>query len=295
MEKLLTTKELGEAIGASPSSMRRWTNSGAIRTARTVGGHRRIALSEAIRFVRQSKATVVRPDLLGLPDLPSTPAGEPLGERSLENRFYEALRTGDAKTATGCMSGLFLSGVSVPSICDGAVRSAMQRIGELWREDVRGILIEHRATTICLHALGVLRQMIGEPAASAPVALGGAPDGDPYLLPSMMAGCVLAESGYRDVNFGPETPLELLANAAEENKAAVVWLSVKSVADRAKLLREINDLAGRLGTLGIKLVVGGSGIESLAIRPTKNVHIMQTMAELGAFARGAVSVEGAAS
>ena len=238
MEKLLTTSELAEAIGASESSMRRWTNSGVIRTARTAGGHRRIALSEAIRFVRESGATVLRPELLGLPGLPSTQQGKTLGSRSLERQLFEMLRAGDAAAASGCITSLFLNGLSVASICDGAIQEAMQRIGELWREDPRGILVEHRAMDISLHAVSGLKQMIGHPAPNAPIALGAAPEGDPYLLPSMMAGAVLAEAGYRDINFGPETPPELLARAAEDNKARLVWLSVKSVADQNKLAQK---------------------------------------------------------
>jgi excisionase family DNA binding protein len=293
MEKLLTSKELAQAIGASESSMRRWTNSGAIRTARTVGGHRRISVSEAIRFVRESGATLVRPEFLGLPQLPATPEGIRLGSRSLELHLYEALLKGDASAAKGCVAGLFLKGSTVASICDGAMESAMRRIGEIWQQDVRGILIEHRAMSICVQSLEVLRQMVGEPPNNAPVALGGAPAGDPYLLPSMMAAAVMAESGYRDMNFGPDTPLALLADAAEENKAGIVWLSVKVVADRPKLRREIGDLADRLNKLDIKLAIGGGGVESLSIRPTRNVHIMGTMTELAAFARGAADSSGA--
>jgi len=108
----------------------------------------------------------------------------------------------------------------------------------------------------------------------------------------MMAACVLADSGYRAMNFGPETPPELLATAAEDHKARMVWLSVKVVADRAKLRRGIDELAEGLNGKGITLVVGGDGIQSLALRSAKNVHVMQSMTELAAFARGASNVRG---
>lgn len=295
MEKLLTTTELAEALGASESSMRRWTNSGLIRTARTAGGHRRIALSEAIRFVRDSGSVVVRPEVLGLPHLPTTPDGKALGSRSLEQQFHERLELGDATGAKGCITSLFLNGSNVASICDGAIRQAMHQLGDRWRGDPRAILIEHRATDICLHALGILRQMVGEPSENAPVALGGAPEGDPYLLPSMMAATVLAEAGYRDMNFGPDTPLELLATAAEEKKPRLVWLAVKAVVDRAKVRSRIHTLAERLQGLGINLVIGGDGVELLAIRPSKHIQVMRTMNELSAFARGAAAVAGTGS
>ena len=69
--KLLTPKDLADAIGASESSLRRWVDSGRVKMSRTAGGHRRIPLAEAIRFIRETHATVVRPDLLGLGDVAS--------------------------------------------------------------------------------------------------------------------------------------------------------------------------------------------------------------------------------
>ena len=292
MEKLLTTTELADAIGASESSMRRWTNDGVIRTSRTAGGHRRIALSEAIRFIRESGTVVVRPDLLGLPNLPPAHSMTTLSSRSLELQLFEMLRSGNAAGAKGCVTSLFLNGSNVAAISDGAIQQAMQQIGELWHEDPRGILTEHRATDICLQAIGVVRQMLGEPPENAPIALGGAPEGDPYLLPSLIAATVLAEAGYRDINFGPNTPLEVLATAAEELKPRIVWLAVKTATDRTKLRLKINELAERLAILKVNLVIGGSAIEQLAIRSSKNVQMMQNMNELSAFARGAVAAAG---
>lgn len=288
MEKLLTTTAFAQAIGASESSVRRWTNSGLIRTARTAGGHRRIALPEAIRFIRDSGSAVVRPELLGLPRLSAVAAGKILGTHALEASFYDALCAGNAPAANACVAGLYLGGMGVASICDGAIQVAMRRIGELWPDDPRAVLIEHRATGICIYALGMLRQLMGDPPADAPVALGGAPDGDPYLLPTAMAGAVLAVAGYHDINYGPETPLELLAVAAQEHKARLVWVSIKAVTDRVKLRARLNDLTERLSSMGVLLVVGGSGVESLGIRSLPSMHVMQTMNELAAFARGAV-------
>ncbi len=285
MEKLLTTTEFAEAIGASESSVRRWTNTGAIRTAKTAGGHRRIALPEAIRFVRESGSAIVRPELLGMPKLPAA-AGKMLGSQALEENLFEALCSGNALSANGCVASLFLNGLSVAAICDGPIRGAMTRIGELWPNDPRAVLVEHRATTMCLQALGMLRQMLGQPAEEAPIALGAAPQGDPYILPSMMAGTVLAEAGFREMNFGPDTPLEVLAVAAREHKARIAWLAVKATVEGTKARDKVNALAEQLAASGTLFVLGGSAVTSLALRPSKSLHVMQNMTELAGFARG---------
>lgn len=292
MKKLLTTAEFAQAIGASESSVRRWTNSGAIRTARTAGGHRRITLPEAVRFVRETGSAIARPEVLGLPKIPPFAAGRGLGINALEASLYDALCEGDAPAANGCVAGLFLNGLSVAAICDGAVQGAMKRIGQLWIDAPRGILIEHRATTICVQALGMLRQLLGDPAEGAPVALGAAPEGDPYFLPSMMAAAVSAEAGYREMNFGPDTPLDLLALAVQEQKPRLVWLAVKAPADRAKLRSRISELVERISAEDAHLVLGGGGVPALGLRSTRRLHIIQSMTELAAFARGVSATAG---
>ena len=76
-----------------------------------------------------------------------------------------------------------------------------------------------------------LRSLLPAPPGSAPLAIGAAPEEDPYLIPSMMAGTVLAEAGLRDINFGANTPLHLLASEAVRMGAKLVWVSISSVAD----------------------------------------------------------------
>ena len=286
MEKLLTTRELAEAIGASESSMRRWTNSGVIETSRTVGGHRRIPLSAAIRFIRESHATVVRPQALGLAGA-TWRGGEEAGQGGGEAALYQALVDGDAGKAKGQILAMYLGGASLAAMFDGQIARAMHRVGELWQHDARGILVEHRATDICLQAVNQLRQLLAPPEAGAPAAVGGAPPGDPYLLPSMMAAAVLAEAGYRVTSFGADTPLEVLATAAAEQKASLVWLSVSALDQKAPLKRGIGKLAETLRRHDARLLVGGRHAAELVPRDVPNVHVLATMSELAAFTRGA--------
>lgn len=288
MEKLLTTRDVAAAIGASESSLRRWTDSGAIRTSRTVGGHRRIPLSEAIRFIRDSRATVIRPEVLGLP---ATSASDPLSPASTQ-KLAQTLKAGNAEEARGQIIGLYLGGASLAQIFDGPMQQSLRELGELWRHDARGILIEHRATDVCLAALGQLRQLLPTPAGDAPVAVGGTPPGDRYLLASMMAGIVLADAGFRDINFGPETPLDSLATAAEDHKATLVWLSVGLIDNKPRLRRDVDRLIARLSSSAAPahLALGGRAAGDLRVKPSPRVNVLRSMAELVAFAQGLIAV-----
>ena len=47
----------------------------------------------------------------------------------------------------------------------------------------------------------------------APLAIGGSPD--VYLLGTQLASAVMAEGGWRNVNLGAQTPLQVLAQTVE--------------------------------------------------------------------------------
>jgi methanogenic corrinoid protein MtbC1 len=280
MERLLTTKELGRAIGASESSLRRWTDGGAIRTARTVGGHRRIALSEAVRFIRATGATVVDPSALGVDELASAGAtADDAGER-----LYAALRDGDAARTRGVVLALYLGGRTVAAIGDGPLRAAMDRLGTGWEHDPSRILVEHRATDLCVAAIAMLRQLTPAADAAAPLAIGGAPQGDPYVAPSAIVAAVLAEEGFRETNFGPHSPVELLAPAARDRGARLVWLSV-TAEPGPDARRAIGRLARDLGKANVSLAVGGRGAAGLGRLRSPGVRVLDSLEALAAFGR----------
>ena len=275
-EKLLTSKDLADALGVSESSLRRWTNSGAIKTAKTAGGHRRIPLSEAIRFIRETNAPVAQPQILGLPHRQAADDDA--------DRLYRTLESGDEVGAKGQILSMYVAGMTIAEISDGPIRSAMHRLGELWKHSPQGILVEHRATDICIQATGHLRQLIGGGQGSL-VAVGGAPEGDSHALPSMLAAAVLTEAGHRAVNFGAETPVELLATAAQDQKVDLVWLSVCYAEHPSRLKDQIERVADRLGELGTEFIVGGRIVDDLALEPRGTMRILRTMAELAAAAK----------
>lgn len=190
MIPVLSPKDLALAIGVSESSLKRWADNGRVRASRTAGGHRRIAISEAIRFIRETKSPLVRPDILGLPDIDAI-RPDLDGGRDPAELLYHYLSEGRPHEARGLLMSLYLSGESVASLADGPIRIAMDRIGALWQHDERGIFFEHRATDICTEAVFQLHSAL-QPPPGGPVAVGGAPTGDRYIVPSLAAATVLA-------------------------------------------------------------------------------------------------------
>ncbi len=274
--RLLSPRELGQALGVSESSLKRWIDAGKIVATRTDGGHRRISLSEAVRFIRETGAPLAHPEIL---DMPEVSAAHEQGLRGAD-RLIGHLQRGDAVGARGFLLARYLRGTTVAELCDGPIREAMQALGELWNHNSQGVFIEHRGTDTCLQALAYLRATFEVPS-TAPVALGGGPEDDPYLLPSFMASMVVESMGMRAVNLGPDTPLAALQHAVAEHQPEIVWISASTKVAPARA----RALATWLATLAPKstAVIGGrEGARIADAHPS--LRYVETMSELAAIA-----------
>ncbi len=284
MHDVLSTRELAEAIGVSESSIKRWADEGVIRASRTAGGHRRILLTEAIRFIRASRSTVVRPDILGLPEaaLVTSDVHAPADE---SERLFGYLIDGAAASARGLLTGLYLRGDSTAEIVDGPVSAAMTRIGALWQHEPEGVFVEHRATDICIQAVNQLR-LLAPSLPGRPRAVGGALAGDPYVMPSLAAAAVLEDEGFEAINLGADTPVPSLLHAVDSIRPALVWASISFVPNQASLVRELETFAQGCRQRGVPAILGGQEAAALRAGRLRPLHVGRTMAELAAFARG---------
>ena len=285
MKSALSPKDLGAAIGVSESSLKRWADSGLLRVARTAGGHRRIQLQEAIRFVRDQGFRIERPDILGLEieatETSATAHGDPA------TAFHSALCAGDAARARALALNAYLEGMPLAALVDDYLAPAMRSIGDYWRHTEEGILTEHRAADICNQILGRIRGLVSGDE-ERPAAVGGAPVDEPYVLPSLMAASVLASEGWHDINLSAHTPSGVLAQAAAEADARLVWLALSSERNISAIRRLLEDLKDALAQRDVEaaIVVGGPALTGHSALNCDGVYHARSMNELTAFAHG---------
>ena len=269
---MLSTSDFAAAIGMSESSVRRLADSGELEIHRTRGGHRRIPVAEAIRYVRETGTRVLRPDVLGLIE-----SDDISNKKSDSDRLLEALHDGHASVVIGVMQSMYASGHSIAQICDGPIRDAMIAIGNRWPSDKKSIFIEHRATLLCVRALCQIRMAIPDPDDGAPTAMGAAPQDDPYLLPSLMVSLVLHDCGFDETNLGPNTPIDVLTDSVEDEKPAIVWMALTNPVRSRHQNREIDRLSATIKNYGGTFLIGGKNADSYE---GENVERCGTMSEL---------------
>jgi len=290
MRNFLSPKEVALAIGVSESSLKRWADAGRVKVRRTAGGHRRIAIQEAIRFARENGFPVVRPDVLDLPEIGANKDKPSGGRHTLGELMYDKLVEGSAEEVRAMLLELYLAGRPLSDVFDGPMREAMERIGKEWRHGESGIYVEHRATDICIQAVTMVRGLISNDASNAegeparPIAIGGAPAFDPYTLPSLMIATVMADLGFREINLGPETPMKAMIAAARHYRPALVWLSC-SVTDAAPPRGDLEGLAASVREWDGRVVLGGRGFEGRSPGSIDGIRYVPTISMLAHVAR----------
>jgi methanogenic corrinoid protein MtbC1 len=238
--------------------MKRWIDAGEVAAARTAGGHRRVSRREAVRFIRERGFPVADLAALRLPELAGVPHADAAGPVTAE-ALIEAFRAGEAGRARALIVAEYVRGESVAELCDGLMRQTLHRVGKMWREHdrVEGIGVEHEVTDTFIYALGQIRSLVVLPGSDAPVAVGGAIAGDPYIIPSLMAATVLEDLGFDVTNLGPDTPVEVLAETAQRRKADLVWCSVSTETSLKTLQQEGERLMASVAEPRVRVIVGG--------------------------------------
>jgi methanogenic corrinoid protein MtbC1 len=141
-------------------------------------------------------------------------------------------------------------------------------VGHDWETARIDVWQEHRGTQLAAAALYGLRgELEARAERNRPVAVGGAPEGDPYLLATLLAQLVLLDAGWEAVNLGPDTPLPSLTQALRELRPRLLWLSVSYLEDTAGFIGAYRDLYRAAERQGVAVAVGGRALAE-AIRST---------------------------
>jgi excisionase family DNA binding protein len=267
-------KQVATSLSVSESSVKRWCDQGAIPTIRTVGGHRRITLKGLREFLQASNRTVVDPRALGIDESDLAVAGQapvrrqPIpgeGQEPTQQEFRAALAEGDEDRCMEMLQQRLALGWSRAEAAEDLITDAMRGIGVAWDCGEVEVYQERRSCTICARLIHNLRESLPEVGERAPVAIGAAPESDPYQLPTALVELALRERRWNAINLGNDLPLDSLIQAVRDYRPKIVWLSVTSIDDPSRFVREQNKLADALGD-EVPLIVGGRALDD-GLRP----------------------------
>ena len=256
MRKPFTPKQVSLAIGVSESSIKRWCDNGSISAQYTTGGHRRITTSGLLIFLRSSRHDLSNPTAIGLPErLPITT----MPREELLKQIVESLVAGNETEVQQIAIELFLNEHSVAKICDDFIAPALRQVGGLWKCSKIEVYQERLACKMSQQILAELKSLVPVPSQDALVAIGGAPQGDQYSLPSSMVELTLRSCGWQSTSMGENVPLASLAAAVRTYSPKLFWLSASHLESENRFVIEFNQLYNEFGSQ-IPFVVGGQAL-----------------------------------
>ena len=301
-ETYLKTRQVADALGVSVSTVQRWVDAGSIEATRTMGKHRRVLLSSVLEFARREgipvrnllSKTEAPPSEVLLPPSPDDgPAAEIEGSRV--ELLADLLRQGRAGEASALIASVLGSEQGAVGLADHLIRPVMERIGHGWMVGRWDVYQEHQASQI---AISTLTNLVGRSAArhsteSRPLALGAAPEGDPYCLPGLLGELVLREVGW-DVRFlGVNLPLRSLAIATRDYRPRLAFLSVSHLVDRVHFLQEYSHFYESATRVGAAIILGGRALDSELRSRLVYASCGERMAHLAEFGRRLLPSAGA--
>ena len=280
-KQFVSPHQAAKALGVSESSLKRWCDQGLITAVRTAGGHRKLAIAEILRFLKQSGQQIQSPEILGLP-----PIGNQ-AELSLNRagpRLVRALLDGNEQVSRQLVFDLFLGKHSLSVIFDDVIAAAFHDIGREWECHTAEVYQERRACEIVQRILYEIRRALPEPDGMFP-AIGGTIEGDEYALPTTMVELILREAGFTAASMGTNVPFHSIAAAVRDTYPKLVWLSVSHIDSESAFIEGLAKIHTACCEVGAALAIGGRALHESLRRQINYSAFCDTMRHLDDFAR----------
>jgi methanogenic corrinoid protein MtbC1 len=241
----------------SPSTVKRWVDSGTIRAVRTVGKHRLIPMSEALRLAREQGVHAAKIEVLA--GLGPTPLDKV--DPRVCDLLFNLLRENKARQAKTLIQSVYSAGAGAAVLADELIRPVMERVGHGWMMGSLDVFQEHQSTLTITAAIRELidRQTVDE-AGHQPLALGAAAEGDPYFLSTLLGELLLREQGWEVHNLGANLPLRSLANATRLYKPKLIFITVNFLKDEEAFVREYLSFYDVASATNTAVILGGRAL-----------------------------------
>lgn len=264
--KFLSTSEAANLIGVSVATVKRWVDDGTLPATKTMGGHRRLLKSDVLRLIdfqkNRNRVANTSP-----PATKSFQVDENFDK--WHHLLFRSLLDGDIKSVRSYIQGLYHNDIGIDRIADYVIAPAMHEIGVHWETGRIDVYEEHRATRLLESVLFELKVELEQQSfLEKPVAIGGAPENDPTVLPSLLIQMVLLDNGWEAVNLGPQTPLSSFRKAIVDLRPRLLWLSMTHlIDDNRDFLAEYEELYRLAEKKHVAVAIGGRALTP-ALRST---------------------------
>jgi len=263
--KFLTTRQLSRVWLVSEATIKRWADTGQLKSSRTVGGHRRFPLAEVMRFQTERGLGAANAGA-SVATAAAAPQSERFEAEQAAEQFFQAVRRGHAGEATALLLEAHMHGAGLDLIFDEVVAPSLHRVGDLWYGEEMSVAEEHLASSTATRAVESLAASTRRAGAKAGAAVCCAAEEEMHTLPVLCAQAVLEGAGWDVRNLGGHTPFFALAEYVERQRPALVCVSATLQRELEHNARDYAQLSSAARACGARVVLGGEGFRDAAVR-----------------------------
>lgn len=282
--KSLTTREVARLCKVSDATVKRWAESGMLRSERTSGGHRRFRADDVARFQREND--------LGLKQTHGDVSITRIKKRRLDSigrkgsQLFNALIAGSEEEAAQILINEHLNQVPLHDIFDKVLTPAMLEVGDMWATGDLTVTQEHLATRSAYAAVHKLRSILKVPRMNDRMAMCCTLEGDLHELPIYLAQLIMEDQGWEVINFGANTPVYGLSEEVASHPPNLVCISATMINDPERLTREFKLFRDKTMKLRIPVILGGKVFADERIREKFPADLFaQSFAQVADFLR----------
>jgi len=266
---LWTTSDVAKALTVGVSSVKRWTDDGALESVKTFGGHRRYTI-ESVHAFAKSRG-IPTEHLPALEDEPLDPT-EALDYEGIRRELLSALESGDANSARRLVHYAMTLRTDRAAFLDRVVGAAMRLIGDLWVDGKWSIESEHRASNVISEVIDRMR-----PTSEGSVGLAtlACPPDEFHDLPLRMVRLVLEWQNWKTDYIGADVPWGEMRRAIEFKGPSLVLLTARSAEPFQGT--EFRELVEHCKVRGIGVGVGGGWARGGANRRGDRFYRFRTL------------------
>lgn len=270
----LTTRQLARMWQVSEATVKRWADAGRLHPSRTLGGHRRFALREVLRFQNEQGLDVSRVALTGLGEAAAKLMGSGASEQEgAAEQFFDAIVRGQEGASAGVLLSSYMKGVPLVRILDDTFTEAMHRLGNLWHCGEITVADEHLASQTARRAVETLRECIRREASDGRRAVVCTVEEEMHEMAVLCVQLLLEEKGWSVGYMGAHTPFYSMTDAIEKQRPQLICISSTTNLALSRNAREYDQFHAEAAKRGVTVALGGEGFRDEAIRRRFPAHL----------------------
>jgi excisionase family DNA binding protein len=188
---------VSQALGVSVTTVKRWVDEGILPAHKTVGGHRKVVVSDVLRLIREKNLPHINLSKL----IPHSKVFNLADSKSVVSQLLNALQNIHQDSVADIILHAYDHGFAVEDLADSIITPTLHQFDQLVAADKISLLQKYRAHQVMLASLYPLRQAIhAQKQPGQPIAIGGAPEHDSNAISTLLAKLTLLDNGWNAFN-----------------------------------------------------------------------------------------------